>query len=144
MNYIITYEPDGSIISSSMGEATLSDVIEGSGELAIQVDDIYDPEQYYVDLTSLTPVARTAITANTALSTPVSVAATLSGLPNCTVQYFQGVNTEGSATAPPPILATDSVTDGVLNVSSDLAGEYSIVLTAPTYLDTTVVLTVQE
>ena len=144
MTYIVTYDIDGTIITSSQGDATLAEVIAGSGDLAIQTDGLYNPAEYYVDLVNLVPVAKTAITSATTLSADVNVDAVLQQLPDCTVKYYEGTIPEGSVIPPNPVLATDTIQDGDLYVSSDLAGEYSIVLSAPTYLDTTVVLTVQD
>ncbi len=144
MTFIITYNPDGSILSSTQGSATLADVVQGSGELAIEVDGLYNPAQYYVDLNTLTPVPKTAVTATTTLTANTDVTATLSGLPDCDVKYYSGTTDEGGVNPPNEVIATDTVSDGQLNVSSDLAGEYSIVLSAPTFLDTTVVLTVED
>jgi len=144
MTYIITYDTDGTIITSSQGDATLAEVIAGSGELAIETDGLYNPAEYYVDLVNLVPVAKTAITSTTALTAAVSTTALLEQLPDCTAKYYEGTIPEGSPIPPNPVLATDTIQDGDLYVSSDLAGEYSIVLTAPTFLDTTVVLTVQD
>ncbi len=144
MTFVITYEPDGSIISSCQGEATLADITQGTGELAIETDALYNPAEYYIDLTTLTPTAKTAITSNTAITATVSTAVSITGLPDCTATYYPGTISEGSPIAPSDAIATDSVTDGQLDISADLAGDYSIVLTAPTYLDTTVLLTVQD
>ncbi len=144
MTFIVTYNPDGSIISSSQGAATLDDIVQGSGELSIEVDGIYDPRLYYVDLTTLAPSPKTAITSSTSITTSTNVAATLSGLPDCDVAYYAGNLDEDALNISMEQLATDTVSDGQLNVSSDLAGVYSIILSAPTFLDTTVVLTVED
>ncbi len=144
MIYIITYDTDGTIITSSQGDTTLADVIAGSGELAIETDGLYNPAEYYVDLVNLVPVAKTPITSNTAITANVSTATALTGLPECDATYYAGTLSEGSPAVPSEAIATDSITDGELDVSADLAGDYSIVLTAPTYLDTTVLLTVQD
>ena len=144
MIFIITYEPDGSIISSGQTNGSLADVTASTEELTIEADGIYNPAEYYVDLVNLVPVAKTPITSNTAITANVSTATALTGLPECDATYYAGTLSEGSPVVPSEAIATDSITDGELDVSADLAGDYSIVLTAPTYLDTTVLLTVQD
>ena len=107
-------------------------------------DQRFTPQNYVIDLSSLAPIDKPYITPVSQLTTTTNVAVELTDLPNCSAQYF---NKKYQSNGPVPatdILAKDEITDSVLSITSDLAGEYNIVLSAPAYLDTIVSLIVED
>ncbi len=109
-------------------------------------DTYYYDDLYKVDLTTLTIVPKTYIDTPLTLSTTVNVPVVIAGLPDCTAEYAvtppEPIDTEELASE--TYIASDDITDGTLNLTVDLAGSYTIVLTSPIYLPTIIELTVEN
>ncbi len=113
----------------------------------ITTDMLFDADvQYRVNLTTLAIEEKPYIDVLTAITSVTDSPATISNLPDCTAEYREASPNIGQiprffSTDP---IATDDITDGVLNLTVDLAGEYYVILTSTIYLTTTIVLTVED
>ncbi len=145
--FYCTYESNGAITSTGRSDDEyLSLVVESGSTLLVTPEEVNLGESY-VDVATETVLPMTSVTATTTLSADIDEVVSLTGLPNCTVNYYLGVYvipeipTTESIQEP---IATDTVSDGQLDISSDLAGVYTIMLSAPTSLESVVTFTVED
>ena len=141
------YISDGEIVNTGRIDENRTSLVEDDNSTLLITSEKVIFGQDYVDVSTQTVLPMSAVTATTTLSADTDAVVSLTGLPDCTVNYYLGeyvtplIPTLEDTQEP---IATDSVTDGQLDISADLAGTYSIVLTAPTSLDTVVTFTVED
>ncbi len=146
--FYCTYEANGVITRAGRGDDEYLNLIVESGSTLLITPDEVSFGESYVDVATQTVVPMTPVTATTTLSADTDEVVSLTGLPDCTVKYYLGHYTVPIILTPEAglqeAIAEDTVSDGQLDISSDLAGEYTIILSAPTFLDTNVLLTVED
>ncbi len=154
MKYAV-YDPSTGIIryiSESSEDSTGGvDFTPPASDSYITYDDEISPDTYYVDLSTLELAPKTPIDVPSTQTVQVNSVLSMSGLPDCSVAFYKGAEltevTEGGVTFIEVYgddIASAEISDGVLNFTSDLAGEYTLILTAPLYLETSTVITVTE
>ncbi len=138
------YTAEGEIVSSGRtSEGSIGELAEDGLTLLVTADEVNVGQDYF-DVTTQTVLPMTAITTTTELSADTNAVVTLSGLPDCTATYYLGAYNPEPLDTPNIIINTDTVADGQLDISADLAGTYTIVLTAPTSLESVVTFTVED
>ena len=135
MIYLV-YDIKGMIIQKSTslnetkGDLLVSIVPEASGYVTT-TDDSVEPQTHRINLTTLQPEPKTNIPVSSQQSSQINTSLLITGLPECEVAFDEDSG---------PL----DISDGTLDFTTDLAGEYSLVFTSPLYLDTTTVITVTD
>ena len=135
--------PIFAVYKTSTGEITQiqttpeSTIIVDSGEDYIEVDSTVSDAAYRIDISTVTPELKPSVPVAAALNTTVNTTVPFTNIPSGEVSYSSTVLDDTN-----PV--TVAITDGVLDFTTDLAGEYTLVFTAPLYLDTTTVITVTD
>ncbi len=112
-------------------------VVVQDSEAYMEVDDTISDATYRINLTTLEPELKTALPTPATLNTSVDTAVVITGLPQANVACAQ----QGESQLD---VDTIEITDGTLNFTTDLAGEYTLFFTSPLYLATTTVITVTD
>ena len=141
------YLTDGEIVSTGRIDENSTGLVENNTSTLLVTSEEVVLGESYVDVATQTVLPMASVTATTALSADTNEVVSLTGLPNCTVNYYLGEYVTPLIPTPEDTqepIATDTVSDGQLDISSDLAGVYTIMLSAPTSLESVVTFTVED
>ncbi len=145
--FYCVYDSDGAVTKTGRTDNSTTSLIDlDGGTLLVTTDEVF-LGQDYVDVATETVLPMTHVTATATLSADTDEVVSLTGLPDCTVNYYLGdyvtplIPTLEDTQEP---IATDTVTDGQLDISADLAGVYTIMLSASTSLESIVTFTVED
>ncbi len=141
------YLSDGQIVRTGRIDENSTGLVENSTSTLLVTSEKVVLGESYVDVATQTVLPMASVTATTALSADTNEVVSLTGLPNCTVNYYLGEYSAPLIPTPEDTqepIATDTVSDGQLDISSDLAGVYTITLSAPTSLESVVTFTVED
>ncbi len=141
------YLTDGQIVSTGRIDEDLISMLDtGSSTLLVTTDEVIFGESY-VDVTTQTVEPMVPVTAVTTLNADTDSVVSLTNLPDCTAEYYLGDYIEPNIVTIEDTeipIASDTISDGQLDISADLAGEYTIMLSSPISLKSKVLLTVED
>ena len=135
MIYLI-YSAIGEILQKSKssdenkGDLLVSIVEDATGYVTT-TDDSITPQSHIINLITTQPEPKTTVSVSATMTTPVNVTLGISGLPECNVALSDTFD-------------ETEISDGTLDFTADLGGDYTLVFSSPLYLDTTSVITVTD
>ena len=145
----LPYSSTGEILQATSSpvegnESEYTSVIPNAVGTVTTSDSTVSPGTHRINLSTLAPEDMPYMSVSTTYSTTVNSSISITGLPNCTTYYYEDADIKDGDDITTLDLPNVEVSDGQLDFTSDLAGEYTLVFSAPLYLGTTTVITVTD